>query len=228
MADMLWSAMSTGGERWFRFTAAIAWQVALVAVIVWVVTQLAQNRSAAFRYALWTLVLLRLVLPTDLSSPVGVGALAGPAMKYVRHLTGPAPPAVEVVPAGPQRSLLTDVPSTSMGYQLDPLAGAPHQTRVTSRPSPTAVLFLVWTTGIALFASIVLIRFTTLLRAARQAEPIRSGPLFELFERCRTRARVPSFLRCSLHLSADFNGPVVAGLVKPRIIMPTSLIESST
>ena len=112
MASSFWTVVSNGAERWVDFTATIGWQAALVAAVVWLIARAARKRPATFRYALWTLVLLRLVLPTDFSSPVGVGTLVGSIREYMRHVgparyaAGLAPSAIEVAPGGPRRSLL--------------------------------------------------------------------------------------------------------------------------
>ena len=78
--------MSGGG--WWSWVAeasaavvAAAWREALFAGVVfaavWVVCRVLRGASPRLHHGLWALVLLRLVLPVDLASPVSAGALLG-------------------------------------------------------------------------------------------------------------------------------------------------------
>ncbi len=58
-------------DKWFVWHLAMLWQVAVLIVIVWVIDLLIRRWAwPQLRYALWLLILLKLVLPPTLTSPM--------------------------------------------------------------------------------------------------------------------------------------------------------------
>jgi len=56
-------------QEWLSILWAVSVQVTILAVFIWIIGLFAAG-TALFRYALWSLVLLRLCLPMDFSLPV--------------------------------------------------------------------------------------------------------------------------------------------------------------
>jgi beta-lactamase regulating signal transducer with metallopeptidase domain len=65
------SRLEAFAGQWIRWSAAMAWQVAVVVVIVALLDRLLRRRSPSLRHALWGLVLVKLLLPPSLASPFG-------------------------------------------------------------------------------------------------------------------------------------------------------------
>lgn len=62
------------GEVFVNHAQAIAVQLSVVIVMVWLLERMLRRRvRASVRYALWMLVLVKLLLPTSLASPSGLG-----------------------------------------------------------------------------------------------------------------------------------------------------------
>lgn len=60
-----------GVEAWFSWMTSMAWQVAVLFAVLALAGFLLRHRSARFRYCLWTLVPIRLVLPPTLACVTG-------------------------------------------------------------------------------------------------------------------------------------------------------------
>ena len=71
MNSVLWFNSLAAG--WAQWMFPMAWQVAVLALIIWGTTCLLGKSSATFRHALWLLVFLRLVLPPTLAMPWSIG-----------------------------------------------------------------------------------------------------------------------------------------------------------
>ncbi len=63
-------------EAWWAWMVDSTWQVALFAAIIWALTSLFTKTSASFRYALWLLVFLKLLIPPFLAVPWSIGTMA--------------------------------------------------------------------------------------------------------------------------------------------------------
>jgi hypothetical protein len=64
--------------HWWAWMVPMAWQVSVLALVVWGLTAVLRKHSPHLRYWLWMLVLVRLVLPPTLSLPTGVGNVVEP------------------------------------------------------------------------------------------------------------------------------------------------------
>ncbi len=68
-------------QYWAAWMVGMFWQVALLVVCAAVVTWLLRRRSAAWRYCVWSLVLVRLVVPPGLALPSGWGWWLRPSLE---------------------------------------------------------------------------------------------------------------------------------------------------
>jgi beta-lactamase regulating signal transducer with metallopeptidase domain len=245
MADSAEGLLSLWGERWFDYTVSMLWQSASVIGVVWVVARLARNRSASFRYAMWMLVLLRLVLPTGISSPIGLGTLGSQMIQRFAPPDSVSAPGEVVSFQVPERTERLHAQTAKNGVVRTPnLAVVPQAAwniegpTVTAKKSPVTAfndqgasllpaLFLIWAAGVLLFAILILFRFGRLLRLVSSAEPVSSGPLHELFLRCCERAPARTFFFPTLFSSPSLSSPAVTGILRPRIVLPKTFIESS-
>ena len=65
--------MNAIAEAWSEYVGAMPWQSTVVMLGIWLVYLLCWKRSAAFRYGLLCLVLVKFILPTSLHSITGLG-----------------------------------------------------------------------------------------------------------------------------------------------------------
>lgn len=82
-------ASSSVLEAWWSWMVHSTWQVALFAAIIWALTSVFTKTSASFRYALWFLVFLKLLIPPFLAVPWSVGTMAQHVAQAGGYITSP-------------------------------------------------------------------------------------------------------------------------------------------
>ena len=191
---------------------------------------------AVFRYWIWMLVLVKLVLPPSLSSPLSLGYWIGDELAYV-GLTQSA----EELEAKGLRTALEAVP---------PIAGLEHietsghtstvapTTAITetvtaepAKPPPVAATKLSWQAVVLLvwLAVVVAMGLLLLQRAvfvrglaaqAREANRLMADSLAHCCERMGMKMKV------GLKVSVNAASPAVCGLLRPVILVPENLASS--
>ncbi|MGE3312372.1 MAG: M56 family metallopeptidase [Limisphaerales bacterium] len=225
-----------------------SWQAAVLAGLV-VLTQwmLGRRLTAAWRYRLWLLVVVRLMLPIQAPSPTSVHNLA-------RLAARPAPDGFATT-ASPPSAPAPDLPSPSPGIATwdglaqfrdshestaDPVSGATSSASAVggdSRPAAPAssatvsgrrapMSFSAWLGWIWLAGAMCLglrivvqnLRFTMRLR--RDGTPVPAS-VTERLEACRALLRVRTPIRA---IETDqVQSPAVYGLFHPTLLLPRGL-----
>lgn len=190
---------------WWSWVVPVAWQVSVLALVVWGLTALLRRRSPHVRYWLWMLVLLRLFLPPTLSLPTGVGNVVEPPRPmrpdYVRrHM----PRELGSAPASP----INNGASTSTPPADAPRVEVPFY----------AWLFLAWVAGAFAMVALLLAQYRRVTGKLRDAETVTDPALLNLLDECRAlmgvRRHVP------LLLADELSSPVLFGTLRPRIALP--------
>src|SRR5688572_12524340 len=65
--------LDAAAEHWADWLVAASWQLGLFVCLVDLVARIARSASPRFLYGLWLLVLVKVFLPTSLTTPLGVG-----------------------------------------------------------------------------------------------------------------------------------------------------------
>jgi HEAT repeat protein len=92
------------GEAWWFWVTAMAWQVALLALVVWSIDLLLRRRGwPQVRYALWALVLIKIFIPPTFALPSSLVSRMRPAQEQEVALIEPE--AVEPEPVDPVESV---------------------------------------------------------------------------------------------------------------------------
>ena len=193
-------------------------------------------------YALWAIVLLRLVLPFSLPSPVSIytptaytpqqpiaaetrrPAASAPALPAEVSAEVSAAPAKEPSAAGevigePAQSVPASAPqqspSSSAGAAAEtPAAGTPMET---SSFSVWNILALIWLSGAVLLLTGGTAAYLLTLRKYRYARLL---PDQSLAARANALLRRPLSRPARLYSSPAAESPLVAGIFRPRIILP--------
>lgn len=190
--------------------------------------------SPAWRYRLWGVVVLRLLLPAAPASPTSVWNLdvAAAARRWVAapapvvpartEATIPAPPSgLRIVigygPVPPDHLLPAPVPSP----RAAPVVAAPA---VPAPPRWPAVLAGAWLAGVAVLLSRLVVTNVAFARRLRTATRATDPDLLDLFAVCCQAmgiSRPPPIL-----VTPAVHGPAAAGAVRPRILLPPGLLET--
>ncbi|MEN6575120.1 MAG: M56 family metallopeptidase [Phycisphaerales bacterium] len=232
-------AINLAGRMFIEFSLPMLIQSSvLILILLAVDTVLRRRVRAVFRYCIWMLVLVKLVLPPSLGSPVSVGTWFGDKLEvpsaslFEPESLQPAEPhatelpfVVSAILAPPDpRIARTPVPPTpAMPSEAQPPAAPETHTSV--RP---AAVSLNWQ-GLTLLAWLAVVIALTLLLVQRaffvrglvaQAEEANHSLLDEM-EDCRRRLGLRR--QIGLRLSPNASSPAVCGLLRPVILIPQTL-----
>lgn len=225
--------------------AMLAWvlrssaSAAIVAVLVMAV-QVAFARwiTPAWRYRMWGLVLLRLLLPALVASPISLWNLGLPASaktlsaRWGRERISVAPPRQPLVApmadaaADPNSPVVVTVLTTPSGSgpAVQPGAGLGNVSRPRSaRIHLPVILAAAWLAGAAILFVRLLLANVNLNRRLRCATLTNDLSLRGRFEGC---CRLAGVRRVPLLLFTDaVRSPSTAGLWRPLILIPTGLFD---
>jgi len=201
--NTLIEALNAWADHALRFAWPMLWQSSLLIALLFALDVLTRRRlRPAVRYALWLVVLVKLLLPPSLAFPTGPGwwlrpAQAGPPRPR------PTTPVVVTYDAH-------DMPAPS--FTAAPVFIAPPPPRLTP-----ASWTLVGMAGVSLgLLAWMLLRWLQVAREARRS-PAAPPSLSELFP------ELPRSLR--LKLTDHPLSPAVCGLFRPVILLPRLLAE---
>ena len=195
----------------------MSWQVAILAALVWIVCRLASKAPAAWRHALWIVVLVKFFMPPVVHFPSQLAfwqtaGRAKPQPAIIRTLPTPHGSAS---PAG------VELPHSSTSLQPgDPALSSVAAGAVSDFAS---VLGVIWVVGAAAMAVLLLVRFLRQARLVR-ASSAASGSMIRLLAECAGRLRlrrVPA-----VRVSDNARTPMVAGVFRPMIVLPTGILDS--
>ncbi|MHB8521610.1 MAG: M56 family metallopeptidase [Limisphaerales bacterium] len=185
----------------------------LIAVLLTVNVLLRKRVRATVRYALWMLVLVKLVLPPSLTSPTSLAYWFPVRVSPERVATGTAaasPATASMVVTKADASLLP----SPVGSAL-------------SRPALTrgALLCAGWLAGLVCLVAWVCRRSLFVARMLSETtEP--SNKLQKLLESCRRQLGITRAI--SLRITSTAGSPAICGLFKPVILIPSFLPETLT
>ena len=238
------------GGRFVDAAWPMLWQSSVLMALVFALDLILRKRvRATARYALWLLVLAKLVVPASLSLPTGVGywVPAPKALTAARpgvvsalraekgHTDESRPAATSVVQAAsvPQADLVTrqtlqEQPNATSAQSLQLEAAqqrGPTDIQTTSAAGQTlhwrGVAALGWLAGMAGLSGVLAFRarLTRRMIANATATEEFSGLLSKGASRLGVRRRV------ALKLSGAAATPAVCGLFRPVILLPTALVS---
>jgi len=189
---------------------------------------------AVFRYWIWMLVLVKLILPTSLSTPLSLGYFFGDELAFVNinrliteaEPTEPAPaivsPTIDFTNIQDDNFTTTPVPIIPA---TEPILKEPSQPPAESVTplSWQGAVFLLWLTVVITMGLLLLQRAIFVRRLIAQAKEANSM-MNDTLESCRERIRVKR--KIGLKVSANAESPAVCGLFRPVILVPKYLASN--
>jgi len=239
MAEMI-EHVNNIAQGWAAWMWPMLWQVAVVVVVVWAVDVLIRRRVwPQVRYALWLLVLLKLVLPPSLSLPTSLTSELQPMAREVVRLRLPADepvnranPTIEQPIAGEGSISPLPYTPTAASTEIDSQPKVAPPANIVSTNSAAAdagaeaklsfkaYLMFVWLVGVGVLAGWLALRLRQLRRISEncadsdQLPEWFSGVLADTAGRLKLR-RLPKVV-----LSGDVVSPAVFGVFRPVLLMP--------
>lgn len=170
--------------------------------------QINRNFVVKWKYWIWLLLALRLLIPWNPSFPVHTVQIEPPSAvtSPVQTLPAPAVRTVSNVPGNPEPTILP---------------GADISQPISAGASPFTILDLmawIWLLGILLFACGQLLGYLRFRRRIfRWGRPVRNEELLNLLQ---TEAASISVAAPKFYISSAASGPMVIGLFRPALILP--------
>jgi beta-lactamase regulating signal transducer with metallopeptidase domain len=237
--------INSGGSVFVEFAWGMLVQSSILIVAVLLIDLLIRKRvRAVFRYWVWMLVLVKLVLPPSLASPVSVGYFVGDSLPTISEKQ----PALaeqnfekqKVVkseiefPAGPSLSQELDAsgnqarsaewPRLFAEVEVEPIAAKSGTQEVQPAGAVSlsweGAVFAGWMLVVGVMCLLVLQRVFFVLSLIRQAKG-GNDLMMENLEYCRKRLNLKTKVR--LKVSPNATSPAVCGLFRPVILVPHNL-----
>ena len=240
------SHLNAAGESFVRFALPMLIQSSLLILILLVLELILRPKTrSALRYGLWMLVLVKLMLPSSLAAPTGIGYwVGGSFLSPSPHPGAPAAQAAGLALMPPARPAplpddtlaapdqnptaeagpLNPSPSYGRGWPEGPGEGSPIPAHNAASPAPPltwqAFILLAWG-AIAAAMLLLLLQRAFFVRGLIAAASPAGTDLLAALDHCRQRmsCRQPIALKIS-DLAAS---PAVCGLFRPVILIPRQL-----
>ena len=223
MNEYLPNSLSDGAQAWAEWMVGMSWQVAVLASVVALAAFALRRQSARLRYALWAVVLVKLLLPPTLALPTGYGWWLRPAAVdrlavdrlAVEHAASSSQTATKSTSAAPH---------AETGAAVVPQASTALSAATGIWPM---LLFVAWC---AFVLARVLMLAAGALRVRQwiaRAHDVVEPRVVDCFDAARRRAgltpgRGPSV---DLRESDSCATPLVVGLWRPTILLPRTIMQ---
>ena len=194
----------------------IAWQAAVLAALVFLVSRISKRAPAAWRHALWVIVLVKLFVPPLAQIP---------AQWAFRQADAPVPAVTVVAPpaAAPTVSTVT-LPSAQAavpGPAQDAPAAAPS--RVGTPVDWRVPLAAVWLAGFAAMSLMPMRGYRRLSKLVSSSRPA-SGEWTAMLARAAGPLGVHRL--AEIRFSDSVPTPVLVGFLRPVILIPSGIEET--
>ena len=205
------------GQGFWDYAAGIFIQVSLLIVLLLILDFMLRKRArAVFRYCLWMLLFVKLVLPASFALPTGIGYWLGDYFpseasiaKFVPQIKEMAPIAINI----PQGYIPLETPmmneTAAIGVELESI-------------SWQGLVFLGWLVGMLVLLALLVKRFYFVKGLIAKSRPANERSL-EMLDECRCQMGIRQSIE--LRLSGNKLSPAVCGLFKPVILMPSALLK---
>ena len=225
--------LNSTGKSFTDFATSMLIQSTILITVLFVLDLVLRKRvKAVFRYCIWMLILVKLVLPTTLSSPTSLGYWFGDNLPIIAtEKSSTAENTVTTVPlvapigkvVSPET--ITTLPSVDTHPQS--IAGTAAESDMTAAPAvPTVSLtwqglvFPAWL-GVVITMTLLLVQRTFFVKGLIAQSKDASAEMLAVFEQGRKQMKVRR--RVALRLSPLAVSPAACGLFRPAILIPQSL-----
>ncbi|MHC4111706.1 MAG: M56 family metallopeptidase [Planctomycetota bacterium] len=200
----------------------------LIIMLIIIDFMLRKKVRAVFRYCVWMLIFIKLVLPPTLSLPTGIGYWCGSSLSPKKIMSKPIVDSMStvesIVPDISEDYAINSKPAQARQFQTTGATISPVTPAVSNLPPITwqAIVFLIWIVGALVFSILLIQRMFFVLGLIAQSESAKRR-LLETLNQCRRQVGIGR--NVELKLSSNIQSPAVCGLFKPVILMPTSLLK---
>ena len=222
------AALERAAAAWLDWMGPMSWQVALLVVVLFGVALLARKASPRFRYFLWCLVLVKLCLPPSIAFVTGIGrwlpAAPAPRMEARVEPLAPSIPPPGIAPIAPLYPAEESVVAAPPAAVETAIEVASPAEKSSLRISWRQAVFAVWIAGVLGMAGAVFSGYWRVRRRLSRCVPVEDPGILAAFRDARERLGIRG-KRIRLLASPDRSSPILLGLLRPRIVIPSDALE---
>ena len=206
-------------RSWWEWMGPMLWQTSLLVVVVAAFDALVRKWAwPQVRYAVWSLVLIKLLLPPTWSLPTGIVSHLRPWLQsQVVATVAPDLAQLQPSPLATSADGTTPAATTEIGRAIPPrdaVAPAPNGLHWTS------VAFGVWLLGVLIISGVLAVRIVTLRRWHREQEERDTIPKWFHELMVATAARLSLERLPAIVFSERAVTPAVYGVLRPTLLLP--------
>ncbi|MGB2864731.1 MAG: M56 family metallopeptidase [Sedimentisphaerales bacterium] len=209
--------MNNVGQGFWNYAAGVFIQASVLIVLLLILDFMLRKRvRAVFRYCLWMLLFIKLVLPASFTLPTGIGYWLGDYFPSEVSIAKFMPQIKEAVPLAidiPQGYTFSETPTinetVTTGIKLESI-------------SWQGLVFSGWLVGMLVLLALLVRRFCFVSELIANSRPANERSL-EMLDECCCRIGIRQSVE--LRLTGDKLSPAVCGLFKPIILMPAALLK---
>ncbi|MBN1807014.1 MAG: M56 family metallopeptidase [Sedimentisphaerales bacterium] len=230
--DTFITFMNAAGRSFVGFSSSMLIQSSLLIIILLILDALIRKKvRLVFLYGIWMLVLVKLVLPTTFSSPVGLGYWFGDKAPQIIVKTDYIPEKIDSMlqKAKPDNRMIPFETETATlplrDISINPNSDVSAEFTVEAAPATASLswqgfVLLFWSavvTAMVLYLIWRMLFIRNLLSQSKRPD----DSIMDMFEQCRKQIGVNRPVL--LELSPVAVSPSVCGLFRPKILIPQSL-----
>ncbi|MFP6617541.1 MAG: M56 family metallopeptidase, partial [Candidatus Hydrogenedentota bacterium] len=216
----------------------------LVLVVVLVLQiALGKKLSARWRYAMWGIVVARLLVPWNYDVPVITETVYAPKAEIAALAPSDSVPAVvkKLIVEQPFAQPITQLPTTEtiaeaaapvqMPLTVDSAAQVEPATSSTPKeafqlPNIWTIAFAVWLLAAILIPGTILVNHLRMIRRALAAS--NNPPSWVLDTLDQARSEIGLTICPTIRVTSEIHAPTLVGAIRPKILLPKNLIEDSS
>lgn len=215
----------------------ISWQTAVVAAVIWAITRLAGKAPAAWRHALWLVVLIKFFVPPFVHAPAGwafraeepvltavtasrpgspstyLSSFRNDALPYEKH----AEQALPDIRPGSDRS------AKFFSYTPSDPTVEDMVSKETGGGAHLSWIAAIWLAGVLIGSAVLVLRYVRQRRLIK-CSTIAGGDAADLLDECASRLGVRRLPQ--MRVSEQAPTPMLVGLLRPTILLPPGIGES--
>jgi len=210
------TSLNNIGQGFWNYAAGVFIQASVLIIFLLILDFMLRKRvRAVFRYCLWMLLFVKLVLPASFTLPTGIGYWLGDYFPSEVSIAKLVPqieetePMVTYIPQGYILEMPTMNETVAGGFELEPI-------------SWQGLVFSGWIVGM-LVLLVLLVRRIYFVRGMIAKSRPANERLLEMLEECRCQIGIRRNIE--LRLTGNKLSPAACGIFKPIILMPAALSE---
>ncbi|MBN2591682.1 MAG: hypothetical protein JXA96_17585 [Sedimentisphaerales bacterium] len=238
--DNIIKMLNNAGRGFCDFSLTMFVQVSVLIVVLLIIDILIRKRvRATFRYWIWMLVFIKLILPPALSLPTGIGNWFGEYFvvnsadfdRQVQNIN--SAPEISIEPFDSEMPVIAEFsPQFSELTEIDTIPQASELAKTNTSIEPAISnassmtwqggIFLIWLVGVLVLSVLLIQRIFFVKGLIAQSEPAKNR-LLETLEECSKQLGINKTIQ--MKLSHNASSPAVCGLFKPVILIPTNILN---